>query len=266
MLCRLALGSDAIDAASFTVIRLVSGVMALMLIHSFVSRADHTENKGSWLSAIMLFVYAITFSFAYISLATGTGALILFGAVQLTMMLSALLSGDRPTAGEWLGALLAAGGLVYLVLPGVTAPSVSGSLLMAAAGTAWGVYSLRGRGIRNPLAYTTFNFVRTLPFVFIILAVSVHGAELSGHGVVLAVLSGAFASGIGYAVWYVALTGLSSTQAAVVQLLVPVLAAAGGVLFMAEEISLRLVIAAGVIFAGVSLSFLRVSAVRSSNQ
>ena len=258
VLCRLALGQVLIDAGSFTVIRLVSGAVTLMCIFAITSRSSGAGDRGSWLSAVMLFAYAITFSFAYISLTTGAGALILFGAVQLTMMLSAVMSANRPAMTEWLGALLATAGLVYLVLPGVSAPSFSGSVFMAVAGVAWGVYSLRGRGIRNPLAYTAFNFLRTVPFVAVALFVTIYQANLTAGGIVLAIMSGALASGVGYSIWYAALPGLSASQAAVVQLFVPVLAAAGGVLFMAESVSMRLLVATVVIFSGVSLAFMRV--------
>ena len=260
VLCRLALGHAAIDAASFTVIRLLSGAVVLMGIFVMSGRRGYVDDRGSWLSATMLFSYAITFSFAYVSLTTGTGALILFGAVQVTMMLGAIVSGNRPALIEWLGVLTAVGGLIYLVLPGVSAPSLSGSVLMAIAGMAWAVYSLRGRGIRSPLAYTAFNFLRTIPFVTVVLIAAVFRAELTINGIVLAIVSGALASGVGYSIWYAALTGLSATQAAVVQLLVPVLAATGGVLFMAEAVSFRLLLATAIIFSGVSLTFLPVRA------
>jgi drug/metabolite transporter (DMT)-like permease len=202
----------------------------------------------------MLFLYAIAFSFAYLSLSAGTGALILFGTVQVTMILVALRTGERPQPVEWLGLLLALGGLVYLVLPRLDAPSPLSSALMTLAGTAWGIYSLRGRGSRSPLAETTGNFIRAVPFILVVLIVSLNGVHLTPTGILLAMLSGAVASGVGYVIWYAALARLTATRAAIVQLSVPVLAAWGGVAFLAEEISLRLILAAVLILGGIALA------------
>lgn len=254
LLNRLALGRDSIDAVSYTSIRLISGALVLWLISFLQKKGAESNIRGNWISAAMLFLYAISFSFAYLSLSAGTGALILFGSVQLTMILVALRSGERPQPLEWLGLLLALGGLVYLVLPGLEAPSPLGSGLMMLAGIAWGVYSLRGRGSSSPLADTTGNFIRAVPFILAVLIVSLNGVQLSRTGMMLAVLSGAVASGVGYVIWYTALAGLTATRAAVVQLCVPVLAAWGGVVFLAEEISLRLILAGLMILGGIGLA------------
>lgn len=251
VLCRLALAGDEIDAGSFTVIRLLSGIAVLLAILMASKGSKASTTKGSWLASLMLFVYALTFSYAYISLDTGVGALILFGSVQLTMILLGLISGNRLCSLEWVGVLIAFSGFVYLVKPSLTTPSLSGFVLMTIAGVAWGVYTLKGRESSNSISDTTYNFIRTLPFVIVLLAFIINGAHLSQKGVVLAVLSGALASGVGYAVWYVALRGLSVTQAAVVQLLVPIIAAVGGVLFANEIISLRLVLASFMVLGGI---------------
>ena len=251
VLCRLALGGETIDAASFTVIRLISGAITLVLILKMQSAGNHSTAKGSVVAALMLFLYAITFSFAYITLNTATGALILFGAVQMTMILITLKSGHRMHMAEWFGVIIAFAGLVYLVLPDVTSPSFVGFVLMTVAGIAWGVYTLKGRGSKNPLADTAHNFARTIPLVAVLAIVAIPYVDLSIKGVILAVLSGAVASGIGYTVWYTALGGLTAVQAAVVQLLVPVIAAAGGVVVVGEAISLRLVLSAVLILGGI---------------
>jgi drug/metabolite transporter (DMT)-like permease len=202
----------------------------------------------------MLFLYAIPFSFAYTRLSTGTGALILFGCVQLTMMGVALWSGERPHPLQWLGLATAFGGLVYLVLPGIEAPSLVGAMLMAVAGFSWGVYSLRGRTTADPLAQTTSNFVRSIPFVVAVSVITLPAFHAEREGVVLAIASGALASGLGYVVWYEALRALTSTRAAVVQLLVPILAAMGGVLFLAEAVSTRLVLSGVLVLGGIAVA------------
>jgi drug/metabolite transporter (DMT)-like permease len=201
----------------------------------------------------MLFVYAVTFSYAYVTLSTGTGALILFGSVQITMILLSLLAGNRLHVSEWLGVIIAFSGFVYLILPGVSAPTVNGLILMTTAGIAWGIYTLEGRGSVNPLADTAYNFLRTIPFVFILAIITFENIQYSTQGIWLAVLSGGIASGIGYTIWYIALGGLSTTHAAVVQLSVPVIAAFGGVFFVAEEITLRLTFSALLILGGILL-------------
>ena len=250
VLCRLALGKDAIDASGFTIIRLLAGIGVLMLILK-VRPASKAPARGSWISALLLFGYAITFSFAYISLDTGTGALVLFGAVQLTIILTSIFSGQKLHWPEWTGVILAFSGFTYLVAPNITTPSFSGFLLMTLAGIAWGGYTLRGKASIAPLQDTAFNFLRTAPFVGILALITFFNLQASWEGVMLAVLSGALASGLGYTVWYIALGGLSTTEAAVVQLSVPVIAAIGGVLFVSEAITLRLIIASIFILGGI---------------
>jgi len=256
ILCRLALGAEAIDAASFTLIRLVSGAVTLVVISSFFSKKESNEQRGNWFSAFFLFAYAVCFSFAYINLTTGTGALILFGSVQATMIFVALLKGERPKVLEWLGLIFALGGLIYLVFPGLSSPPFLSSALMTIAGIAWGFYTLRGKGSENPLADTTGNFVRAVPMIIFVALFFLPQIHLSQRGILLAVLSGAIASGIGYSVWYAALKFHTATRAAILQLSVPALAASGGVIFMAETISLRLVLATILILGGISLAIL----------
>ena len=256
VLCRLALGDNTIDASSFTAIRLLSGAFVLILILKISNKEKNLYSSGSWYSSIMLFLYAITFSYAYITLDAGTGALILFGSVQITMILLSIITGNRLHIIEWLGILIAFSGFVYLVLPGVSTPSIVGFVLMTVAGIAWGIYTLKGRGSVNPLADTSYNFVRTIPIVLILLAITINKAHYSLDGIVLAILSGAIASGIGYTIWYIALGGLSATLAAVVQLSVPVITAFGGVIFISEAITLRLTISAMLILGGILMVML----------
>lgn len=251
VLCRLALGEGSIDAASFTIIRMLSGAVVLLAIMRVSRSGTDSPTGGSWFASLMLFLYAITFSFAYTTLDTGTGALILFGSVQITMIVLSLLSGTRLHISEWTGITVAFTGFVYLILPGVTRPSASGFLLMTVAGIGWGIYSLKGRGSKSPLVDTCYNFVRTLPLVFVLAIVAIRSVNYSFEGVMLAALSGGIASGIGYTMWYIALGGLSATQAAVVQLFVPVIAAFGGVLFVSETITFRLSVSASLILGGI---------------
>lgn len=260
LLCRLALRDGAIDAASFTSVRMVSGALVLALL-----AWPHWRRRGrprpDWRSAGALFAYMACFSFAYLSLAAGTGALILFGAVQLTMFAVALKRGEPFPPLSWLGLGLAVGGLVYLVAPGLTAPDPLGAALMAAAGIAWGVYSLRGKGVSDPLAATASNFLYGVPFVLVLSLWFLGRMDAAWSGFALAVASGAVASGLGYAVWYAALSGLAATSAATVQLSVPVIAAVGGVLLLAEPPTLRLVLASLAVLGGVAI-VLRRRAVR----
>lgn len=254
LLCRLALGASQADPAAFTGVRLLSGALVLWLL---TPRRRHAANKSAghhWVAASLLFAYAAAFSFAYVSLSAGTGALILFGAVQATMLLAALAGGERPLPSQWLGLALALGGLAYLVSPGLTAPPLLGAILMAVAGVSWGAYSVRGRGNSDPLADTTRNFMRSLPFAIALTFVTLASLHASWRGILLAIVSGALASGLGYVAWYAALRHLTGTQAATVQLLVPALAAGGGVFFLGETISLRLVLAALLILGGVALA------------
>jgi drug/metabolite transporter (DMT)-like permease len=247
----MALVKSTIDASSFTVVRLLSGIVILMIVLKLTANKERTSAKGSWVSSLMLFLYATAFSFAYISLDTGTGALVLFGAVQITMILISVISGNRLHISEWVGVLIAFTGFAYLVLPSVTTPSFFGFVLMTAAGIAWGIYTLRGRSSIHPLADTAFNFARTTPLLIALSLIAISTIQLSPEGIILAVMSGAVASGIGYTVWYIALGGLSSTEAAVVQLSVPAIASFGGILFVSEAITLRLVLAAVMILGGI---------------
>jgi drug/metabolite transporter (DMT)-like permease len=252
VLCRMALGQDMIDAASFTLIRLASGAMTLWLI-VLVKNKSAAMTHGDWFSAGLLFLYAVMFSFAYITLSTGTGALILFGAVQLIMIFAGIRSGERPHARAWFGIALAMGGFIYLVSPGLSAPSPVGATLMAVAGIAWGLYSLQGRHSTNATATTMGNFMRAVPFALLISLLALMSFDLSMAGALLAVSSGAIASGIGYVIWYAALPGLAATHGATVQLSVPVLAALGGVMFLSESLTLRLLMASMAILLGVGI-------------
>jgi drug/metabolite transporter (DMT)-like permease len=254
LLNRLALGSTAIDAASYTTVRLVSGALMLGTIGILSREEGWIGKRGTWLSAGFLFFYAIAFSFAYLSLSTGTGALILFGSVQLTMILAALFSGERPHVLEWTGLILALGGLVYLVSPGLQAPSPLGSMLMAIAGISWGFYSLRGRGSSDPLGDTASNFIRAVPLVLVASLLNVQNFHLSTNGLLFASISGAITSGLGYVIWYAALRGLTTTRAATVQLSVPVLAAWSGIIFLSEQVSFRLLLAGVLILGGIGLA------------
>ena len=258
LLCRLALSQNAIDAATFSSVRLASGALILLIIALAINRKSAFSSNANAFSAFLLFLYAIAFSFAYLSLSAGTGALILFGAVQATMIIYALFKGERFFRSEWLGLLLAIAGLIYLLLPGLAAPSLSGAALMLVAGIAWGFYSLLGRGAQNPLTNTTNNFLYSLPFVFAVnLAVIFFGnVHVSANGILLAILSGAVTSGLGYVIWYAALKGLTSIQAAMVQLAVPVLAAISGVIILSETLSMRLIISSIMILGGIALAVL----------
>ena len=262
VLCRLALGTNAIDATSFTTIRLLSGIAILFVLIQLTrliqkpTKDLKLQSKGSWLSAAMLFIYAVAFSFGYISLDTGTGALILFGAVQITMILSNVVSGNKLHLSEWLGLALAFTGFVYLIMPSVTTPSLTGFVLMSISGMAWAFYTLLGRKSKNALNDTAFNFLRTVPFIFILMVFSLHSLHVSSSGIMLAILSGAIASGVGYFVWYIALAGLSVTQAAVLQLFVPIIAALGGVIFTSELITVRLIESSALVLGGILMVIL----------
>ena len=253
ILCRMALGGARMDPAGFTAVRLGSGAATLWLLLA-VRSGGLPRLEGHWASAAALFTYAGAFSLAYVSLDAGTGALILFGAVQLTMLLAGLRAGERPRPAEWLGLGMALAGLVVLVRPGISAPAPVGAALMAAAGIAWGVYSLRGRGSREPLRNTAGNFLMAAPVAVLLVPFGGGAGDWTASGVALAVASGALASGVGYAVWYAALPALTATRAALVQLLVPVLAAAGGVALLSEAIPLRLPVAAALVLGGVALA------------
>ena len=251
VLCRLALGNGAIDASSFTAIRLLSGAVALFVILSIKGSNKGALSKGSWGASFTLFLYAITFSYAYLSVDTGTGALILFGSVQITMIMLSLISGTRLHIIEWSGVIITFTGFIYLILPNITTPSVNGLVLMTVSGISWGIYTLKGRSSKNPLMDTTYNFLRTIPFLVLLVFFTMPNMNYSSEGIVLALISGAITSGIGYTIWYIALGGLSSTQAAVIQLSVPVVAAIGGVIFVSEVITIRLVISATIVLSGI---------------
>jgi drug/metabolite transporter (DMT)-like permease len=249
LLCRLALQHASIDPASFGSVRLVSGALMLALIVRV--RSGHPLAAApDWLAATMLFAYVAFFSFAYLTLSAGTGALLLFGAVQVTMFSAGLRAGEafRPLA--WAGLMLAIAGLVYLVSPGLAAPAPLGATLMITAGVAWGVYSLRGRRAGEPLAATAGNFLRAAPMALGLSALLARDAHASVAGLALAAASGAVTSGIGYVIWYAALTAM---RAATVQLSVPPIAAFGGVLLLAEPISLRLGVASAAILGGIAI-------------
>ena len=254
IICRMALGNAAIDPASFTAFRLMSGAIVLWVIVNVSPGGKAERHQGNWWSAAMLFLYAAAFSFAYVSLNAGVGALILFGSVQATMLTSALLKGERPPLPAWCGLIIALAGLVYLVSPGLEAPSFTGAVLMALAGFAWGVYSLRGLGSTHPVATTGGNFLRTVPMTAVLSLIMLPYFGLSTEGALLAFLSGGLTSGIGYVVWYATLRSLSGTRAAMLQLLVPVIAAAGGVLLLSEPVTLRLILAGILIIGGVGLT------------
>jgi drug/metabolite transporter (DMT)-like permease len=250
VLCRLALSTTPIDAATFTFVRIGAGALMLLLI----VRGRLRVGVRAWFSAAMLFAYAACFSFAYLQLTTGTGALLLFGAVQVSMFAGGLIAGERPAVLEWLGWLVAFGGLIYLVLPGLAAPPLGGAALMAAAGVAWGIYSLRGRGNTDPIATTTENFVLAVPMALVLFFAGAKFADASTEGIVLALASGAVTSALGYVVWYTALRQLTSVSAAIAQLTVPVIAAAGGVVFLTEPVTLRLGVSTLLTLGGVGLA------------
>jgi drug/metabolite transporter (DMT)-like permease len=255
LLCRLALRHTSIDAASFTAIRLLSGAAMLILVAR--ATGGTRSGRGNWPSALALFAYAAGFSFAYVSLPAATGALLLFGAVQATMVGYGIWRGERLHGRQWTGLLLAFCGLVGLLLPGLSAPPLGGALLMLGAGVAWGVYSLRGRGAGDPTKVTAGNFLRATPVALFLSLVASHGAVPDPSGLTYAVASGALASGLGYAIWYTALPALKSTSAAAVQLSVPVIATLGGAALLGEPVTLRLALTSCAILGGIALVILR---------
>jgi len=259
LLCRMALGGSLIDAASFTTLRLVAGALTLWLIVAAVHHAK-VPRQGDWIAAAMLFLYAIGFSLGYVSLSVGTGALILVGAVQFTMLAIGLREGERFALLSWAGFALAAAGLVYLVSPGLTAPAPVGASMMVISGIAWGIYTLRGRGVADPLLATSGNFLRTVPITIVASLLFLSNMHAQWLGIALAIVSGAIASGVGYVIWYAALRGLTAARAAAVQLAVPVMIAFGGALFLSEPVTLRLLIASAAILGGLGLVLLQRSA------
>jgi len=254
VLCRIALKHTSIDAASFTSIRIVSGAVVLWAIASFFHR--NSTGRGSWISAFALFAYAAGFSFAYISLTAATGALILFGAVQATMIGHGIWAGERLHKQQLFGLVLALGGLVGLLLPGLSAPPLAGSVLMLIAGVAWGVYSLRGKGAGDPTRITAGNFLRAMLFAVLLSALLHSSASLEIVGVRYAIASGAIASGLGYAIWYSVLPALKATTATTIQLSVPVIAALGGIIILGESLTVRFVLASLAILGGIALVIL----------
>jgi drug/metabolite transporter (DMT)-like permease len=257
LLCRAALRPRAIDPSSFTLIRLASGAAVLALLLRASSPASGARREGSWRAGIALVAYAITFSFAYVSISAAVGALILFGVVQLTMIAGGVRAGERPRRMQSLGLAIAFAGLVALNLPGLERPDPLGAGLMAIAGVAWGVYSLLGRGCARPLAATADNFARSVPFAAAASLVALSHAHATWRGAALAIASGALASGVGYCVWYAALKDLGATRAGIVQLCVPVLAAAGSVALLGEPATPRLLAAGATILLGVGLAIVR---------
>jgi drug/metabolite transporter (DMT)-like permease len=251
LLCRLALKHTGIDAASFTSIRIIAGAIALWLI--VLVRGGIRPASGSWPSAFALFAYVAGFSFAYVSLPAGTGALLLFGTVQATMIGYGLWAGERLRWQQTSGLIFAFGGLVGLLLPGLSAPPLHGSVLMLAAGVAWGIYSLRAKGTGDPTRVTAGNFLRAVIFAAALSVAMLPSVSLDAPGVWYAISSGALASGVGYAIWYTALRGLEASSAATVQLSVPVITAVGGIIFLDEPVTLRLMIAAIAILGGIAL-------------
>lgn len=253
LLCRAALRGGAIDAASFTAIRLATG--AIVLVAIVTARRSSIRGEGSWASMLSLVAYAIAFSYAYLEIGAAAGALILFGSVQLTMIAGGLLRGERPTVQQWLGWLVAVAGLVAINAPGLDPPPPRGAALMALAGMAWGIYSLRGKGVTRPLVATASNFARSIPVVALLVAVAVATrAHATPYGVLLAAASGGIASGLGYSLWYAAVPALGATRAALVQLSVPVLTALSAVALLAEPLRLSVAIGGAAIIGGLALA------------
>lgn len=251
ILCRLALKETSIDPASFTGLRLLSGALTLWIIVRLSK--GNSDGKGNWISAFALFIYAAAFSLAYVKLSAATGALLLFGAVQTSMIGYGVARGERLGALQWLGVALAVGGLIILLLPGLSPPPLDAALAMMAAGVAWGVYSLRGRGAGDATRVTAGNFIRALPFALLFSLLSWQSAALDSMGIVYALASGALASGVGYALWYAALPLLATSAAATVQLTVPVITAIGGIVLINEALTTTLVVASVTILCGIAL-------------
>jgi drug/metabolite transporter (DMT)-like permease len=260
LLCRLALRGTAIDAASFTSIRMIAGALTLSLIVRL--EGGSLRGAGNWPSALALFAYAAGFSFAYVSLPASTGALLLFGAVQMTMIGYGIRAGERFTPRQWMGLACAMAGLVGLLLPGLSAPSPGGAALMIAAGIAWGIYSLRGKGAKNPTAVTADNFLRATPFALALSAAMHTHSAPDYSGILYAALSGAVTSGIGYAIWYAVLPALKAATAATVQLSVPLIATLGAVVVLGEGLTLRIALASLAILGGIAMVVLQRRAAR----
>lgn len=258
VLCRLALEGGSIDPYSFTTLRVLGAVMTLVpLSCSIRSTAGTGWAHGSWRSGLALYAYAATFSLAYISLSSGTGALILFGAVQITMLMAAHGHGERMLATQWAGFAVAIAGVIYLVSPGISAPNPMGALLMLISGVAWGLYSIAGKVTPFPTLTTSGNFLRAAPFALASSVFALPHMQVSSQGAALALLSGSITSGLGYVIWYRTLPKLSTTQASIAQLLVPLLATLGGVVFIGETFTRRLAIASVMVLGGIAWSITR---------
>lgn len=254
ILCRMALQDGAIDWASFSMIRMASGALTLAVAFLLARGKERIHRQGSFRSAAWLCTYAITFSYAYLTLGAGTGALILFGTVQLTMIGHGVWRGERPGILEWSGLLIAGAGLVYLVLPGVTAPDLLGAVLMSVAGLGWGAYSIMGRGSTHAAWDTMGNLLRTSFLFAPVLLLALPWTHLSLDGVLLALASGILATGLGYMAWYAVLPSLTSTRAGILQLAVPLLAALGGSLLLGEHLGWRMLLSSVTILGGVALA------------
>jgi drug/metabolite transporter (DMT)-like permease len=260
LLNREALASGAIDWGNFTGVRLGSGALCLIIIYLVrhrkwpLPRAD--AGLAQWIMPFALFVYAAAFSWAYLDLSAATGALILFALVQITMQGLAVITGARPGPLEWAGLLIAMGGLIYLLLPGLSAPPLWPAMAMALSGIAWGVYSWLGRGAVDSLAITARNFLFSVPMVLGFLIFTNFVSFVTPYGLLLAVISGAVTSGIGYAIWYAVLPHISATNAGVAQLSVPAIAAIGGILLLNEKLTSQLVLGGLLILAGIGLTIL----------
>jgi len=258
LLCRMALGNGAIDPVSFTSLRLVSGMLILIPVSKLLSEPRAvSENKGAWITGLALFGYAFAFSLGYVTISASMGTLVLVGAVQITMLGWALIRGEKLSRLRWLGSAVSMGGLVYLVFPGVSSPDPVGAGLMLVSGTAWGVYSIRGRGAMAPISMTARNFLWAAPIALLASLLAHSSLHLEPKGVLLAVCSGSVTSALGYIIWYRALRHLSTSAASIVQLLIPVLTAFGGVLFLSEQITGRLLIASALILGGVGMGFVK---------
>ncbi|HET9627584.1 MAG TPA: DMT family transporter [Kofleriaceae bacterium] len=260
LLCRAALRDGALDATSYTAIRLASGALVLAIVvqarrGATKGAAPAVGGAGSWASALALAGYAIAFSYAYLQLSAGTGALLLFGAVQLTMIVGALVRGERPARHQWLGYAIALAGMVTINLPSLNAPPPTGAALMIASGIAWGIYSLRGRGAARPIETTAGNFVRSVPLALVLAAVAVasHG-HVSARGALLSIASGGLASGLGYCLWYLVLPALGAARGAIVQLAVPVLAAASAVVVLHEPVRRDVAIGGAIVLGGLAIA------------
>lgn len=251
LLCRMALVETDISPATFTFWRLFSGAVVLAVIS--VMRNQKTLQEGSWVSSLALFVYAAGFSFAYISMTTGAGALVLFGAVQITMISWGLFKGEKMTAFQWGGFVLALTGLVLLLLPNAAVPKLSSAVLMLTAGMAWGVYSLRGKGVRLPIEATAGNFIRATPLALILMVVFWPEQQPEVEGIIYAIASGAMASGLGYALWYSILPHIAALKAATLQLTVPVLAVIAGWLLLNEVVTYRIMLSSVMVLGGVAM-------------